>query len=76
MHFLAESAIEEAEIGYWTVPLLDEFGLLGWQTFHTLRKMGADIPKKFPQEFDRILNDSYDDETCDLIRTYLKKSRY
>jgi len=52
IHFLAESADEGAETGYDTAPLSDEPELLCWQTFHTLRDMGVDLPKTFPTELD------------------------
>jgi transcriptional regulator with XRE-family HTH domain len=52
--FLAESAVENAETGYETIPLTDERhdtpNLLVWKTFDTLRGMGVDIPTTFPSE--------------------------
>ena len=58
IRFLAESARDNAETGYDTYSLRDDWGLLSWETFHTLREMGVDLPKKFPDELD----DSGDDE--------------
>src|SRR5260370_3668752 len=66
IHFLAEDADESAETGYDTEPLSDELGLLCWQTFHTLREMGVDLPKTFPAELD-IDYEEGPDNLCDLI---------
>lgn len=67
LHFLADSALENAETGYDTYPLHDDLGLLGWYTFDVLRKMGVDIPKKFPEELDGIVCNSGDEEPWDLV---------
>ncbi len=48
--FLADWAQENAETGYRTLPLIDELGILCWQTFDTLDKMGVTIPNAFPEE--------------------------
>ncbi len=50
IHYLAEMAIEGAETGYNTTPLEDEEGLLCWQTFNVLEKMGITLPKRFPDD--------------------------
>jgi hypothetical protein len=52
IHFLAEAASDRAETGYDTAPLIDERDFLCGQTFHTLRDMGVDLPKTFPNELD------------------------
>lgn len=52
LHFLAQLISENAETGYETAPLADDLGLLGWQTFHTLREMGVAIPQDFPKELE------------------------
>ncbi len=66
IHFLSEAADENAETGYNTDPLCDELGLLCWQTFHTLKDMGVDLPKMFPNELD-IDYGEYSDDLWDLI---------
>lgn len=66
IHFLAEAAYENAETGYNTDPLLDELGILCWQTFDTLRNMGVDLPKTFPNELD-INYEEGSDDLWDLI---------
>lgn len=60
IHALAEMALESAETGYDTYPLMDDSGLLGWDTFDVLRKMGVEIPKEFPTELD-VSHESDDD---------------
>lgn len=71
IHFLAEVAMERAETGYDTDPLLDDCGLLGWDTFHTLKKMGVALPDRFPEEldidYDRTLNEEDSDEFWNLV---------
>ncbi len=66
IHFLANVADEGAETGYNTEPLKDELELLCWQTFHTLREMGVDLPKTFPNELD-IDYEEAPDNLWDLI---------
>jgi transcriptional regulator with XRE-family HTH domain len=66
IHFLAEAADQGAETGYDTAPLSDETDLLCWQTFHTLRSMGVDLPKTFPTELD-IDYEEGPDNLWDLI---------
>ncbi|WP_163269345.1 helix-turn-helix domain-containing protein [Chelativorans alearense] len=68
LHFLAQLISENAETGYDTAPLADDdLGLLGWQTFHTLREMGVAIPQDFPKELEfdynvRFFEKDEDDE--------------
>jgi transcriptional regulator with XRE-family HTH domain len=64
VHFLAEIGHDGAETGYDTYPLKDEEGLLCWNTFDTLRQMGVDIPRAFPNELDI---DYGSDEILDVI---------
>ncbi|WP_394781328.1 XRE family transcriptional regulator [Undibacterium sp.] len=52
INYLANVAEQSAETGYDTYPLLDEYGLLCWETFHVLREMGVVIPKDFPKDLD------------------------
>lgn len=52
IHYLAESAQQEAETGYDTAPLLDEDRLLCFKTFDALREIGVILPKEFPKELD------------------------
>lgn len=66
IHFLAEAADDDAETGYHTEPLRDDLGLLCWTTFHTLREMGVDLPKTFPNELD-IDYEEDPDNLWDLI---------
>jgi hypothetical protein len=66
IHFLADSADQGSETGYDSEPLSDESDLLCWETFHTLRNTGVDLPKTFPTE----LNIDYEespDNLWDLI---------
>jgi len=66
IQFLAEAARDSAETGYDTDPLGDDLGLLCPFTFDTLRKMGVDMPKTFPNELD-IDYVEYSDDLWDLI---------
>lgn len=52
IHYVAESARDNAETGYNTVPLDDEEGTLCWETFHVLREIGITLPNDFPKELD------------------------
>jgi len=52
IELLADYAHDAAETGYNTVPLTEHEGLLPWQTFHTLRQMGVQLPQTFPTELD------------------------
>lgn len=65
IHFLAEEAREEAETGYDTYPLIDDLGLLCWDSFDVLKQMGVELPKKFPEELD-IPYGTEDDEQGDV----------
>jgi transcriptional regulator with XRE-family HTH domain len=66
IHFLAETAIENAETGYDTYALRVEMGTLCWHTLHVLREMGIDLPKTFPKEldidYDRVFEGSGNDD--------------
>jgi transcriptional regulator with XRE-family HTH domain len=53
IRFLADDALDGAETGYETYPLLDEYpGLLAVQVTDTLRDMGVAPPKAFPPKLD------------------------
>ncbi|KHN62527.1 hypothetical protein OI70_01300 [Dickeya fangzhongdai] len=52
IHYLAEAAFDNAETGYNTYPLQDEYGTLCSNTFDVLREMGVKIPSPFPKELD------------------------
>ena len=67
IHLLAERALEDDETGYTAAPLADELGLVCGIIISIFRKMGVDIPRKFPEELERILSDSSNEETWDLI---------
>ena len=60
-----------AETGYDTYPLRDDGGLLCWHTFHTLRAMGVELPKRFPEEldidYDRAADEADSDRFWDLL---------
>lgn len=70
IHFLAEDALDRAETGYETYPLLDEYpGLLGVQVTDTLRDMGVELSKTFPPELAPYFkggDDEGDDNTRDV----------
>ncbi len=66
IQFLAEEASDSAETGYDTGPLSDDLGLLCPSTFDTLKKMGVDLPRTFPNELD-IEYEEYSDDLWDLI---------
>jgi transcriptional regulator with XRE-family HTH domain len=66
IHFLAEEAYEGAETGYDTDPLSDDLGLLCPFTFDTLKKMGVELPKTFPNELD-INYEECSEDLWDLI---------
>lgn len=68
IQLLAESAREQAETGYDTVPLHDELSMLCWQTFDTLQNMGVQIPAQFPLELIsamEVINDLTSNEVSD-----------
>lgn len=69
--FLADWAQEEAETGYDTYPLRDELGTLCWSTFDTLRKMGVNLPPKFPEvldvDYDFVLEDDDNDKLWSVL---------
>lgn len=52
IQYLAKSALEEAETGYNTYPLVDEDNLLSWRTIYTLEEMGIAKPGPFPKNLD------------------------
>lgn len=52
IHFLAEMALEDAETGYTTYPLLDDEGSLCEETIDTLSRLGLQSPQTFPVELD------------------------
>jgi hypothetical protein len=52
IQFLAQAANDNAETGYETEPLTQELDLLCSLTFDTLRDMGVDLPKSFPEDLD------------------------
>jgi transcriptional regulator with XRE-family HTH domain len=64
---LAEAAEFNAETGYDTSPLNDDYGLLCWQTFSTLTDMGVALPKDFPKELDVDFDAADDEELWNLI---------
>jgi transcriptional regulator with XRE-family HTH domain len=72
IHYLAESADENAETGYNTEPLKDDLGLLSWYTFRVLKEMGVDIPKTFPEE----LNIDYDETDTEELSGLIEKNPY
>ncbi|ACM19497.1 helix-turn-helix XRE domain protein [Geotalea daltonii FRC-32] len=76
IHFLAEIAIENAETGYNTYSLNDELRLLCWETFHVLREIGVDIPKKFPDELETDFNNVFTDGLGDEVTVFLEKNPY
>lgn len=57
---LAEFAQFDAQTGYDTEPLNDEYGLLGIETFQALLDMGVTIPDHFPSELDFDYEDNED----------------
>lgn len=62
---LAELANSGREHGYDTEPLRNELEVLCWQTFSTLKDMGVELPKTFPEDLDF---DDYDtEESWDAI---------
>lgn len=64
---LAELAVDSAETGYDTWPLQEEPELVCWQTFHTLREMGVDIPQEFPSDMSQLINQEIHGETIDSL---------
>lgn len=65
IQYLADIAQDQSETGYNTYPLLDEEGTLCWNTFHTLKEMGVDLPPRFPEELDfdyEVVCDRSDDD--------------
>jgi transcriptional regulator with XRE-family HTH domain len=76
IHFLAEMAIENAETGYDTYPLNDELGLLCWHTFHVLREMGVDLPKKFPAELDIDYDSVFSDNSEEKLSVLLEENLF
>ncbi len=68
--FLADWAQENAETGYRTLPLIDELGILCWQTFDTLDKMGVTIPNAFPEELIHAMKVVSDDSDSDAYEEF------
>ncbi|MBX8549973.1 helix-turn-helix domain-containing protein [Pseudomonas cichorii] len=62
IHYLAEMAQSSAETGYNSPPLVEDIDHLCWNTFHTLREMGVEIPKVFPAELEITAKDNEDNE--------------
>lgn len=60
IEYLATLADDNAETGYDTEPLRDDFSLLCWSTFETLTDMGVEIPP-FPAELDVDYEKASDD---------------
>lgn len=68
IRYLAELAQESAETGYNTYPFIDDEGHLPWQTFHTLRQMGVEMPEAFPAELDFDFDfDDLDDDSWEVL---------
>jgi transcriptional regulator with XRE-family HTH domain len=67
--FLAESAESGAETGYDTDSLNENLELLCWQTFHTFREMGVDVPSTFPEELDFCYDET--DDPWQVLETNL-----
>ena len=61
IRYLAVLADDSEETGYDTAPLTEDSDLLCWKTFHTLREMGVDLPKTFPDELDIDYEEGPDD---------------
>ncbi len=61
IRYLAAAANKNAETGYDTYPLEDDFGVLPGATFDILRKMGVSLPPEFPEKLDTALDGSDDD---------------
>ncbi|WP_198013108.1 helix-turn-helix domain-containing protein [Citrifermentans bremense] len=71
IRYIADSAMDNAETGYRTDPLLDEEGFLCEQTFSVLREMGVELPRKFPKDID------YDgDDIEDICEILFKENPY
>lgn len=66
---LAEITKEDAQTGYNTEPLDDEYGLLCSETFLALEAMGVTFPKEFPSELDFDYWDDEDDKLGELLET-------
>lgn len=62
IHFLANSALQNAETGIETYPLLDEMNDLCHQTLDVLNQIGIKIPKDFPHELDADYADIDDED--------------
>jgi transcriptional regulator with XRE-family HTH domain len=67
IHYLAETADEDAETGYQAYPLLDELGLLCGETFDVLKEMGVALPKEFPKELDMDYGETDSEELWESI---------
>ncbi|MFJ4288961.1 helix-turn-helix domain-containing protein [Cupriavidus sp. NPDC089707] len=65
--YLAEVVRENAETGYNTYPLEDEYELLCSDTIYTLSEMGVVPPKEFPEELDVDYDEIDGHELSDLI---------
>lgn len=62
IHILADLAHDCAETGYDTKPLQEDFQLLSWHTFHTLKQIGLTPPFSFPRELDIDYENSDEEE--------------
>jgi transcriptional regulator with XRE-family HTH domain len=74
--FLSERAQEHSDTGYKTYPLSDEMGTLCWETFHTLKKMGVNFPKNFPDVLDIDYDHVYENDESDNIWDKLEENSY
>lgn len=69
---LAKLAQDNAETGYDTEALSDEYGLLCAETFRTLQKLGVTLPNQFPSELDF----DYDHDDEDKLGELLERNPY
>ena len=75
VQFLAQLAVESAETGYDTVPLIDDLGLLTVSVFECFNSLGIRIPEKLPPEIDFDFDD-YSPESEEEYEAVLRENAY
>lgn len=74
--FLAESANENAETGYHTIPFTEELDLLCGRTVNLLKELGVPNPNVLPKELDVDFNAQTDDADIEELFDRLDHNPY
>ena len=74
--YLAESAHDAAETGYYTIPFTDELDSLCRRTVTVLNDLGVSIPSAFPEELDFDYEADLDDRGAEDTWERLEQNPY